>query len=434
MTDIRRRVLFVTSSYAPFMTADVHRARQLAWELPGIGWDVELLHPSKEFQKAEYADAAAARLFNAEIRCHEAKPRATRLFRLLTMNSIGWRALWPLHRAGAALLRRKRFDLIYITTGNAILFCLAFCWRRTFETPCVLDFHDPWVVDESRYQTTKHTWKLWVNKRLARTMERWALQAAEGVVSVSPAYIEQLRRRYPGVRSLQDERCAVIPFAGCERDFVGAAESTFSDGDHREIVYVGAGGPIMAKSFAAICAALATLRQGEEHLVRSLRIRILGTYGYVKTKGTRPLQDIAARFGLADIVEELPARVTYVKTMDLIKSSDGLLVLGVDDAGYMPSKLFTYAASGKPLLASLHPKSPALALFKQLSGMGHAICYDDEARPNVDAVATMKKFLSEVRERETFERRVLLAEYLSPSMAKRHAALFSRIAGGGVGA
>ena len=40
-----RRVLLVTSSYAPTMIADMQRARQLAWQLPEAGWQVEILCP-----------------------------------------------------------------------------------------------------------------------------------------------------------------------------------------------------------------------------------------------------------------------------------------------------------------------------------------------------------------------------------------------------
>ncbi len=46
------RVLIVTSTYAPAMIADMHRARHLAWELPKLGWQVEILAPDVSFQPA----------------------------------------------------------------------------------------------------------------------------------------------------------------------------------------------------------------------------------------------------------------------------------------------------------------------------------------------------------------------------------------------
>ena len=65
---------------------------------------------------------------------------------------------------------------------------------------------------------------------------------------------------------------------------------------------------------------------------------------------------------------EYPARVTYRRSLELLLQGDGALVLGVDDAGYMPSKLATYAYSGKPLLACLHRDGPALAMLRERAG------------------------------------------------------------------
>ena len=60
-----RRVLIVTSSYAPTMIADMQRVRQLAWELPKLGWEVEVLSPSTEYQPATCVDEDSAGFFFA---------------------------------------------------------------------------------------------------------------------------------------------------------------------------------------------------------------------------------------------------------------------------------------------------------------------------------------------------------------------------------
>ena len=65
-----RRVLIVTSSYAPTMTADMQRARQLAWELPKLGWDVEILSPSTEYQHATCIDKDSAEFFSPHSTAH----------------------------------------------------------------------------------------------------------------------------------------------------------------------------------------------------------------------------------------------------------------------------------------------------------------------------------------------------------------------------
>src|SRR6185437_14797266 len=59
----RRRVLIVTSSYAPAMIADMHRARHLAWELPTLGWAVDILAPSASLQAPSYLDHDSSEFF-----------------------------------------------------------------------------------------------------------------------------------------------------------------------------------------------------------------------------------------------------------------------------------------------------------------------------------------------------------------------------------
>src|SRR5207249_2773993 len=127
-------------------------------------------------------DLDAAALFNPQTTCHEVAPRVAWLFRQLNMHSVGWRALWPLRSKGRELLRRKSFDIIYITTGNFPLFCLGPSWAKEFDVPYVLDYHDPWIRNGIQYSTTEHTLKLKINRSFSKWMESYAVTHAAGVV------------------------------------------------------------------------------------------------------------------------------------------------------------------------------------------------------------------------------------------------------------
>ena len=101
------------------------------------------------------------------------------------------------------------------------------------------------------------------------------------------------------------------------------------------------------------------------------------------------------------------------------------MILGVDDAGYMPSKLFAYAYSGKPMLASLHRDSPAFSVFQQTPSLGHALWFDDEKEmPVADAANIVSTFLDEVVGRREVERRAALEPYSALAMARRHVEVF----------
>ena len=90
--------------------------------------------------------------------------------------------------------------------------------------------------------------------------------AASGLVSVSQIYIDIMRRRYEERNPawLRVDRNMVVPFAVLPRDFdeaaKGAATTAQRTVHQANIVYVGAGGPIMRRSFSLVCRALSRLR------------------------------------------------------------------------------------------------------------------------------------------------------------------------------
>lgn len=424
------RVLLVTSAYTPTAIADMHRARHLAWELPRLGWDVEVLAPNIDFQRAEYTEPGAGWLFAPGTPAHGAAPVAAAIFRLAKMRSIGWRAWWPLYRTGLALLGTRRFDLVYITTAHFPLFCLGPAWQRRSGVPYVLDYHDPWIRPDAGKRTTdSHSVKRAIANGLAGSMERAAIRHASGIVSVSPVYLGELRSRFGSLPQLSTPHTAVVPFAGSTHDFPPGPRHA-REGE-REILYVGAGGDIMARSFTAVCEHLSRVRQEQPGLLEGVGLTLVGTNSEWREGGPRPLQAIAERLGLGDLVREEPRRITFSAAMARVKASDGLLVLGVDDTGYVPSKLFTYALAGAPLLASFRSDSPACRYFDDVPGLGALINADETpgGRGFEAQHHAVVAFLSDVRSRTRFDREAALEPYLAGAMAARHAVLFARLIG-----
>ena len=431
----RRRVLMVVSAFRPAMIADMQRARMLAWELPAMGWDVEVLTPRASEVRQDVIESEPNAFFATDTRVHEVGSLARWAFEALGSRTHSWRTLWPMRQRGSELLRARRFDLVYFTSTTFIYFSLGPQWRRKFGIPFVLDFHDPWVK-ETAATGQGRTFRSRVTERLGVRMERSAVVNATGVVAVSPRYIEMLRRRYEAATPpwLPPARHAVIPFGAREADLTEAAK-TAKDciaHDSREIVlhYVGAGGAIMRRSFALICRAVATLREQGSPLTDRVRIALFGTFYDWKSGDPKDLETAAQRAGIGGLVSELPDRVSYRRSLELLLESDGALILGVDDAGYMPSKLFGYALSGKPLLASLHRDSPAFAQFQATPVLGHVLWFDDHGEmPVADATHIVESFLQEAAARRSFDRRGMLEPFLAPSMALHHAQLFNACLG-----
>src|SRR4029079_1977684 len=140
----------------------------------------------------------------------------------------------------------------------------------------------------------------------------------------------------------------------------------------------------------------------------------------------KQLQEIAIEHGVAELVHEDPRRATYRRSLELLLESDGALVFGVDDLGYMPSKLYTYALSGKPLLAILRHDSTAAGIVGSMPDLARLMTFGGGSKTDTEAASSLRALLQEVVARAQFDRRGMISDHLAPSMARRHASLFDR--------
>ena len=424
-----RRVLLITSSYRPAMLADMQRARMLSWELPALGWEVEVLAPAAGEIRTDALEPDHAGFFPAIEMVHEAGSLLRTAFELIGSRSPAWRTLRPMDMRARALLKSGRFDLVYFSTTTFSYLPLGERWKKKFGVPYVLDLHDPWVRSDSA--SGPKGWRARVAGAVHARMERSAVVNAAGLVAVSPAYLEAMKLRYESLNPgwLASARHAVIPFGALASDLVEAARMARPPdrGESRDIRlhYVGAGGPIMVRSFSLLCRALASLRKRNHSLVDRVRVRLFGTTYDWKPGKPKALEAAAWEAGVGDLVEENPERVSYRRSLELLLESDGALILGVDDSGYMPSKLFGYALSGKPLLASLRQDGPAYAFCRDNPELGRALRFGGADEMSVEeASRVIEAFLQDAAQRRIINRREVLEPYLAPAMARRHVELF----------
>jgi hypothetical protein len=161
------------------------------------------------------------------------------------------------------------------------------------------------------------------------------------------------------------------------------------------------------------------------NLCEGIRVELFGTMLGWQPSEARHLADIATKWGIDDLVREEPGRLSYRRSLEVLLQSNGVLIFGVEDAGYMPSKLFNYALSGKPLLAIVHREGPAFSIFQNISGLGHALWIGEkDDMPLEEAMNVLETFLREVVARKIFDRGTSIAPYLATAMARRHVELF----------
>jgi hypothetical protein len=420
-----RRVLVVVSSYSPAMNADIHRARHLGWTLRDAGWDIEILSPSASFQFPEQIESDSGDFFCKDVPVHVVNENPRKLFRRLWINSVGWRSLFGMYKAGVRLLRTGRFALVYISTTNFPLMLLGPLWCARYGVPFVLDIHDPiHKRAKARPVLARPALKHRLANFLGGSIETLSVRNSAGLVSVSPAYLEQLRTRYGAKPE------AVIPFAVLPRDHESVAKANPANLSELRlpIVYVGAGGAIMQRSFRLLCDTLAELRRRNPQLAAQSRIELFGTQMGWREGGTPYLQAIARERRLDDLVSESPARVTYRRSLEILHDAGGAMILGVDDAGYMPSKLYSYAYSGKPLLAIVRKNGPAFAALQELGPSVHTIWFDAGSEmPREQAAGVLAEFMEDVKSGWQFDRRNVLELHGAAAMARQHADFFEHI-------
>ena len=294
------RALFVVSTWRPAFLADMQRVRLLAFELQKIGWEVEVLHPDVSYQPA-YALEPRTDLFFPKLTEHPVGPWMQDVFKAVGSGSIGIRAGVPVARRGLELLRSRKYDVVYFSTTQHLLTCAGPCWRRKTGVPYVADVHDPVFIPQPKYQTSRSGLKARIARQVGRWIEKRALAQADGIVSVSRGYVDDLLNRHPGARWARSEigdrrsemggggvagnspssishlpsptstRVLVQPFPADERG-LEMVEAERRETGKKRIVYVGAGGRIMERGWRAFLKDLKS-----EPLQKEISIELYGT-------------------------------------------------------------------------------------------------------------------------------------------------------------
>ena len=292
------------------------------------------------------------------------------------LGNLGWRSWWRLLIAGARIIRREKIDLVFFSNTQFVTFTLGRIWRRWLGVPYVIDLQDPWLTDYysgSRRKERPGGWKYDLAHLQARILEGWSLRRVSALMSVSPNYIADLRRRYPWFSQVPTQ---VIGFGASENDFAVARElpsTTPPAPDLARIVFTGAAGPIMQPALRILFDGLASLqpRPGPD----LLRLDFFGT-SYSASGGTTVLP-LAREAGVEPLVSETPSRLGLLEALRTQIDAQALLLLGSMDPAYSASKLYPYFLSRRPVLAIVLKGS---VLEQQLRELAFAtvVCFDEK--------------------------------------------------------
>jgi hypothetical protein len=228
--------------------------------------------------------------------------------------------------AGRQLIKEWKPEIIFASAPPNTGLMVASRLARAHSIPWVADFRDLWV-DNPYY--SEPSWR----KPIDVILERRILRRAAGLVTVSPIWAEQLRRRH-------EKDVTVIYNGYAEEDFPPLAQQTDAEGRltirYMGSIYRGFRDPSVL--FSAIALLPADLRT-------HINVEFFSDAGDA-------VLDAAAAHRVESAVTVKP-RVPYRHALALQMEGDVLLLLQSSDPrdeGNLPAKLFEYLYARRPIL------------------------------------------------------------------------------------
>ncbi len=374
--------MIVGPDFAPSSLPPALRVRLFATHLPAFGWTPIVLTTDPQFYESP-VDPENERLVPESLEVIRTRAIPARVARRIGIGDIAMRSLWRHWKALRDLCSRRKIDLIFFTVPPYASMVLGRLARRRFGIPYVIDYMDPWV--------TEHYWHVPRSERppkwplayaLARVLEPFALRRVSALAGVSRGTTDGVAARY---RWMADVPAAEIPY-GCEPgDFEYLARNPrkhaiFDPRDGRfHISYIGVCIPSM---YPAVRSTFAAIRAGLDRAPRLFeRIRVHFVGSSYAAGGAQPaVLALAREQGIAEYVDEHPARVPYLNSLQLILDSRLLLMLGTHEPHYTASKVFSYLAANRPILAIFHEASSVVRILDE-AGAAPAITFNAEQPP-----------------------------------------------------
>jgi hypothetical protein len=367
-----KRVLIVSPHFPPVNAPDMQRVRMSLPFYRNGGWEAVVLAVGERWQDVVTERELLATL-PSDARIVYTRAFSPKWSRLLGIGNLGLRSFLFLLWRGTRLLRREKFDLIFFSNTQFITFSLGLFWKRWFGVPYVIDVQDPWLTDYyERPGSSKPPggWKYQFARIQARLLEGRVFTKAGAVMSVSPSYIKDLRERYPGFSDVPTEE---IRFGASRGDIAIARtlpKSPYSlpqGGNHINIVYTGASGPVMPHALTVLFTGLRLYGEKDRSRADRLRFHFVGTSYVAPGKGKASVLPVATLCGVAENVSEVPHRIGHLESIRLLQDADALLLPGSSDLAYSPSKIYPYYLTRQPILGLVFCDSVMEKLLDELS-------------------------------------------------------------------
>jgi hypothetical protein len=221
------------------------------------------------------------------------------------------------------------------------------------------------------------------------------------ITGVSQGTTDSVIKRYGW---LSNKRATEIPYGAEAGDFDylrsnPRRQTVFDNQDgYFHISYVGACIPAMHETVRALFQAISLGLHDSPALFSRIRLHFIGTSYAANGNAPRDVQRLAREANIGELVDEQPARVSYLESLQVMLDSQVLLLLGSNEKHYTASKAFACILARRPLLAIFHEASSVIDIMQQTQA-GELVTYSDKEGPGLK-VGNIKLALERVLRNE----------------------------------
>ena len=364
-----KKVLMVAFHYPPYEGGSgVHRTLKFSRYLPENGWQPIVLsaqpkaYPQigKEQLRQIPADIIVKRAFALDTARHLSI--RGRYLRFMALPDL-WISWWiDAVRAGLALVRRERPDILWSTYPIATAHLIGLTLHRLTGLPWFADFRDSMTEDNyPRDPLTRRSY-LWI--------ERKTVKYASRLIFTTPSTKRMYLDRYP---HLSGHCCVVIPNGYDEEDFAGIDAAKIATNGrairllHAGVIYTDDRDP------RAFFRALSRLKTDGAISSQSVLIdlRASGSENFYAS--------MLKELRIDDLVRLLPALPYRQALVDCAKADAFLLFQAASCNHQIPAKLYEYMRMGKPILGLTPANGDTGKLLMEVGGSTVVDLADEDA-------------------------------------------------------
>jgi glycosyltransferase involved in cell wall biosynthesis len=243
--------------------------------------------------------------------------------------------------AGRRLIEEWRPDIIFASAPPFTGLIVASRLSRAFGIPWIADFRDLWV-DGPYY--SEPGWR----RPIDALLEQATVRNAAALVTVSPVWADQLRRRHGKI--------AEVVYNGYADDDFPEPLPQGDQGDVLRIRYTGS----IYRGFRDPSPLFAAIGLLSDQLRDRVLVEFFGDAG-------DDILALAEKHGVRDRIEVKPP-VPYRRALELQTQSDALLLLqscDKRDEGNLPAKIFEYLYARRPILLIGYEHGVAARLIRE---------------------------------------------------------------------